>query len=75
MTKSTAPYTVTGGEPYKTEDYHVNVIVPCFQKETLENGGLLTMELAHTDMNSPAMVERACEKYRYQPESILSGQD
>ena len=64
-----------GGEPYKTEDYHVNVIVPCFQKETLENGGLLTMELAHTDMNSPAMVERACEKYRYQPESILSGQD
>ena len=64
-----------GGEPYKTEDYHVNVTVPCFQKETLENGGLLTMELAHTNMNSPAMVERACEKYRYQPESILSGQE
>ncbi|MBO7702998.1 MAG: TIR domain-containing protein [Solobacterium sp.] len=63
-----------GGEPYETEDYHVNVKVPCFQKWALEMGGPLTMELAHTDMSSPAMVERACAKYQYNPESILPGQ-
>ncbi len=63
-----------GGEPYQTEDYHVNVRVPCFEKGALETGGDLTQELAHTDMSSSVMVERACEKFRYHPESILPGQ-